>query len=67
MNKLVFERSFYPAVQKLVVTKDSGYALVANQSTNNIIVFKRDLKTGLLQKTGEEIKIPKPVCLQMME
>lgn len=41
------------------------FLIVANQVTNNIVVFKRDLKTGLLSKTGKEIKVPGPSCLQM--
>ncbi len=40
------------------------YLLVANQDTDNIVVFKRNAQTGLLQYTGKQIKIPKPVCLQ---
>jgi len=41
------------------------FLLVANQVTDNIVVFKRDLKTGLLTKTENEIKVPRPSCLQM--
>ncbi|MEP7277039.1 MAG: beta-propeller fold lactonase family protein [Bacteroidota bacterium] len=41
------------------------FLLVANQLTNNIVVFKRDLKTGLLKKTGTQIGVPAPSCLQM--
>lgn len=39
------------------------YLVVANQVSNNIVVFKRDLQTGLLSKTGREIKVPNPSCL----
>ena len=42
-----------------------NFLIVANQVTNNIVVFKRDAKTGLLTKTGNEIKVPSPSCLQM--
>lgn len=42
-----------------------NFLIVANQVTNNIVVFKRDIKTGLLTKTGNEIKIPGPSCLKM--
>lgn len=41
--------------------------LVANQKTNNIVIFKRDATTGLLQYTGEQINIPEPVCLKMIK
>lgn len=41
------------------------FLIVANQVTNNIVVFKRDIKTGLLTKKGKEIKVPRPSCLKM--
>lgn len=42
------------------------YLLAANQETDNVVVFKRDVKTGLLTATGEQLSIPKPVCLKMV-
>jgi 6-phosphogluconolactonase len=42
-----------------------NFLLVANQVSNNIVVFKRDVKTGLLTKTINEIEVPSPSCLQM--
>ena len=42
-----------------------NFLIVANQVTNNIVVFKRDLKTGLLTRTGKEIKVPSPSCLKV--
>lgn len=41
------------------------FLLVANMLTNNIVVFKRDQKTGLLKKTKHEIKVHSPSCLVM--
>jgi len=43
-----------------------NYLLVANQSTGNVVVFKRDKKTGLLTPTGETINVPQPSCLKMI-
>lgn len=40
------------------------FMLVANQMTNNIIVFKRNKKTGLLSKS-QEINVSRPSCLHM--
>lgn len=40
------------------------YLLVANQDSDNIVIFKRNMQTGLLQYTGKQIKLPKPVCVQ---
>ena len=42
-----------------------NYLLVANLFSNNIVVFKRDRKTGLLTRTHNTIKIPQPSCLQI--
>jgi 6-phosphogluconolactonase len=49
------------------IDPSGNYLLVANQATDNIVVFKRDKQTGLLQETGEQIKVPTPVCIQMMK
>lgn len=43
------------------------FLLVANQDTDNIVVFKRNKQTGMLKETGEQIKVPTPVCLQFMK
>ncbi len=48
-SKRIFDRSYYPAVQTLVVTKDSGYAFTANETAGgayyDIFLIKLD-KTG---------------------
>ena len=41
-----------------------NFLLVANQNSDDIIIFKRDKNTGLLTDSGKKIKIPKPVCLK---
>lgn len=38
--------------------------LVANQASDEIVIFKRDLKTGLLTDTGNRIRVGKPVCIK---
>ena len=41
-----------------------NFLLVANQSSNDIVVFRRDAVTGLLTDTGKRIMVDKPVCLK---
>lgn len=53
--------------RNFTIDPSGRYLLVANQQTNNIVIFKRDEKTGLLYSTGELINIPEPVCLKMIE
>ncbi len=41
-----------------------NFLLVANQNTDNIIIFKRNKTTGLLTDTGKKIDVGNPVCLK---
>jgi len=42
------------------------YLLVANQDNNEIVLFTRDPKTGLLTPSGAKIQVNKPVCLKFV-
>lgn len=53
--------------RNFTVDPSGNYLLVANQNTNNIVVFKINKQTGALTATGEEIKVPSPVYVQMLE
>ena len=50
--------------RNFALTPDGQYILVAHQFTDNITVFERDVKTGLLTYTGKQIKVGAPVCLK---
>ncbi len=52
--------------RNFIIDPTGKYLLVANQRTNNIVVYKRDMETGLLQATPQQIEIPNPVCLKML-
>ncbi len=52
--------------RNFMIDPTGNYLLVANKNTNNIVVFKRDKITGLLQETLQQIEVPNPVCLQML-
>jgi len=41
-----------------------NFLLVANQNSDEIVIFKRDKKSGLLTDTAQRIKVSKPVCLK---
>lgn len=51
--------------RNFTIDSTGNFLLVANQVSNNIVVFKRNSKTGLLTKTAHEIEVPQPSCLQM--
>jgi 6-phosphogluconolactonase len=52
------------APRNFVIDPTGNYLLVANQDSNEIVIFKRDQKTGLLTPTGGNIRVNKPVCLK---
>ena len=48
------------------IDPSGNFLLVANQNSDDIIIFKRDKQTGLLTDTGKSIHVSKPVCLKWM-
>lgn len=52
--------------RNFIIDPSGQFLLVANQETDNIVIFRRDVKTGKLKETGQHINLPKPVCLKLM-
>lgn len=52
--------------RNFVIDPTDNFLLVANQNSDDIYVFKRDKKTGLLTYNNEMIKIGAPVCLKFV-
>lgn len=52
--------------RNFVIDPTGNYLLVANQTTDNIVVFKVDKNTGKLSLSPYNIKISMPVCLKMI-
>ncbi len=44
-----------------------NFLLVANQHSDEIVIFKTDALTGLLTDTGKRITIPNPVCIKWIK
>lgn len=53
--------------RNFMIDPTGNYLLVANQESDNIVIFKRDKITGALKATGDQIKLSKPVCLKMAQ
>lgn len=62
LSLIAHESTKGDAPRNFSLSPDENYLLVANQLTNNIISFKRDKTTGLLQFV-DEIKVSAPVCI----
>lgn len=50
--------------RNFTIDPTGNFLLVANQETDNIVIFRRDKKTGLLTDTGKRIEVGNPVCLK---
>lgn len=64
-------RGFQPVLgqtpRNFIIDPTGHFLLVANQNSDNVVVFSVNQQTGLLKSTGRQIKIPNPVCLKMMK
>jgi 6-phosphogluconolactonase len=54
------------APRNFIIDPSGTYLLVANQDSNNIIIFKRDISTGKLTLTDSKIDVGAPVCLKLV-
>lgn len=48
------------------VDKKGIFVFVANQNTDNFLIFNINPTTGQLTTTGQELKIPAPVCIKQL-
>ncbi|MDQ6421202.1 lactonase family protein [Paenibacillus sp. LHD-117] len=46
------------------ITPEGDYLLAANQKSGTVVVFRRDPLSGKLEPTGNELKLPSPVCIR---
>ena len=53
--------------RNFMIDPSGNFLLAANQNSDNVVVFKRNKITGLLKPIKQEISIPSPVCLKMIE
>lgn len=49
--------------RNFAITSDGNYLLIGHQKSDNIVVFKRNKKSGELTDTGKRIEVGAPVCL----
>lgn len=51
------------APRNFTLSPNDAYVLVANQNTNNVVIYSRDAVNGTLTDTGKRIEVCQPVCL----
>ena len=52
--------------RNFAIVGSGDYVVVANQNSDNIVFFGVDEKTGSLESTGLEVKVPMPVCIEIL-
>ena len=52
--------------RNFAIDPTGNFLLVGNSGSDQITIFKRDQKTGLLTPTGKNIPVGAPVCLQFV-
>jgi len=52
--------------RNFTIDPSGGFLLVANQRSDNVVVFSIDPSTGRLKPTGVNEQIPSPVCLRFL-
>jgi 6-phosphogluconolactonase len=52
--------------RNFIIDPTGNFIIVANQTTGNMVVFKRDPVSGLLTDTGIRAWVPAPSCLQLV-
>ncbi|WP_282122078.1 lactonase family protein [Algibacter mikhailovii] len=53
--------------RNFAISPSGHFLLVANQFSNNVVVFKRNLETGKITKLPYEINVDSPSSIQMFE
>lgn len=66
MSLLEHQSSLGLAPRNFNFDPSGKYLLVANQNSNEVVIFERNLQTGLLKDTGNRISVGKPVCLKWL-
>ncbi|NRD23030.1 lactonase family protein [Winogradskyella litoriviva] len=65
LNLIGHEPTYGNHPRNFAIDPSGKFLLVANQFTDNIVIFRRNIKTGKLTKLSQEIIVDKPSSLQM--
>lgn len=67
LTLLGHESTFGETPRNFNIDPTGNFVIVANQSSNNIVVFRRNTETGFLTKLSDDTKILHPSCLQFRQ
>lgn len=67
LTNIGFQPVLGKAPRNFSIDPSGKFLLVANQDSDEIVVFNRDVNTGLLTESDKRILIPRPVCLKWVK
>jgi len=53
--------------RNFIIDPTGHFLLVANQESDNIVIFRINRQTGMITPTGKQILIPNPVCIKLLK
>jgi 6-phosphogluconolactonase (cycloisomerase 2 family) len=62
-----YQSTFGRTPRIFAIDSKGKFVIIANQSTGNVVVFKRDSVTGLLTKAGNKTNVKNASCVQIRE
>lgn len=60
-----YQSTFGKTPRIFTIDSTGKFLIVANQTSGDLVVFKRNPVTGVLKKTGTELKVENPSCVQI--
>lgn len=67
LSLVAHQKTFGDHPRSFVIDPGGKFLIVANQNSGSIVVFKRNLISGLLTKVGSELSLKLPSSLKMKE
>ena len=67
LKHVATQSTFGKGPRNFVIDPTGNYVLIAHQYTNDVVIFKRNTKTGKLVDSGKRIQVGTPVCLVFAE
>lgn len=65
LKNIGYQPTFGKQLRVFDIDESGKFLIVANASSGNVIVFKRNMKTGLLKKVGKKVKIKGVSCVKI--
>ena len=65
LTNIGYQSTFGKHPRIFAIDESGNFLIATNVTTGNVVVFRRNTKTGLLKKTGKQIKMENISCVQI--